>query len=433
MSLSVSVACGLFTMATGVAAAPADSPFGVPTPGISGQIRLRTEFDHKRLADPAPGTRMWTLERARLGYQVAPNEALAIKFEIQDNRVMGSEPDNGVHPATATVGNSKGLDLLQGYFVHKMGPLQMALGRQKMSLGAGRLLSSLEWNNNSRAFDGASANWGQGNTNATALLYLVADKGQVTTQDHSLLSGLYVTQALPASWSLDVYGVYDQSRLSTTSGQVFGAQTSSAHDLIYVGERITGKWGSLVLEEEFTWQAGELALYGAKDVSSAAFQAALRLGWHEAKGKVNGGVDVMSGDDGSDKTVSTLYRANYNFAHAYYGWMDYFVVNPRLGVVDLRLDLESQIYASPQGALVSVKAQEHYFLPQTTVPGVDGAYGNEVDIELHVSPMKGCTMVLGAGLFLPGDSASELRDASLAAGGSSAAGTLFYIMPTVQF
>jgi hypothetical protein len=169
-------------MATGVAVAPADSPFGVPTPGISGQIRLRTEFDHKRLADPAPGTRMWTLERARLGYQVAPNEAFAIQLEIQDNRVMGSEPDNGV---------------------------------------------------------------------------------------------------------------YDQSRLSATSSQVFGAQTSSAHDLIYVGERITGKWGSFVLEEEFTWQAGELALYGAKDVSSAAFQAALRLGWHDAKGKVNGGVDVI--------------------------------------------------------------------------------------------------------------------------------------------
>ena len=54
----------------------------------------------------------------------------------------GQEPAAANNPASASVGNMKGVDLLQGYVTVEHGGTRLALGRQKMSLGAGRFLST---------------------------------------------------------------------------------------------------------------------------------------------------------------------------------------------------------------------------------------------------------------------------------------------------
>ena len=63
-----------------------------------------------------------------------------------------------------------------------------------------------------------------------------------------------------------------------------------------------------------------------KSMSSSAYYLATRLGAKVGKHKFSLGYDVMSGDNGEDDTFN-VYMNNYTFAHAYFGWMDYFVVN----------------------------------------------------------------------------------------------------------
>lgn len=419
-------------LSSGLAASPTDSPFGPTKDGLSGQIRLRTEFDHKRMTSPYAGERIWTLERARLGYVTSPNENLLVKVEMQDSRAFGSGPDNG-NPISAPSGDAKGVDMLQAYFVRKFGKVQVAAGRQRITLGSGRVIERSEWNNHGRSFDGISANGDFGNSNVTALLYLINDRGQQSMNDHVLFSGLFLNQQLTSSIGLDLYSFYDQSRLPTTFGQVNGGQTSLSYDLVYVGERLSGRAGIFAFEEEFIWQAGELNLYGKPDVASQAFQAGARAGIVTKNVKANLGFDMMSGDDGSDKTVSTLYRASYAAGHAPYGWMDYFTTNPRLGVMDIRADIEADLMAWGEGKKVTVKAQNHFFLPAKTVDGVEDPYGNEIDGEINVTLIKGCTMAIGGGIFIPGNSADELKDAALGNGDGQNIATLLYIMPTVNF
>lgn len=412
------------------AASPLESPFAPLTPGMAGQLRARTEFDQKALGDNSSNDPFVNTQlRSRISFVSIPSEKIGIKFELQDSRYMGTEPSAvATNPATSSVGNSKGLDLLQAYVVINEGSFSAALGRQKISLGAGRFLSTLEWSPTSRAFDGLAINYSLGAGNLTALSYLVRDSADKGIDDHLLLSGLYYSHIINSDHQLDAYSFYDQSRMTN----IYGGLTSKNYDLFYFGERASGKINIFTYEEEFIWQAGELS--AGKDLSSQAFQLATRVGVILGSHKINAGLDMMSGDDNLTDDQSTTYRPNYYFAHAYYGWMDYFTSNPAAGVMDIRLDGDITCLKNGEGATkMSVKPQYHFFLPQSAPAGTDDPYGQEFDLEVHLSLYPKSNLVFGAGFFLANDGAVKLSTAALAANQDYKPGYLLYFMPTFNF
>jgi hypothetical protein len=203
----------------------------------------------------------------------------------------------------------------------------------------------------------------------------------------------------------EVYGFYDQSRLASA----YGGVTASNYDLQYYGERVAGKIGMFAFEEEFIWQGGEASV-GGKNKANAAFQLATRLGFATPNVKINAGLDMMSGDDDLTDDDMKTYRANYYFAHNLYGWMDYFVSNPQFGVMDIRLDGDFGFLPGPTGnPRLMLKPQYHYFLPQSAPSGMDDAYGQELNAEVHVAWFPKSNVVLGAGLFIPGDNAFRVQ------------------------
>ena len=416
----------------GYAAPPPESPFHMPQPPFFGQVRVRTEYDSKDVRDTLANEPFLNSQlRTRLGFCAVPSPNVEIKVELQDVRIMGSEPASvPANPATATSGNAKGVDLLQGYLAVEGGPFKTALGRQKMSLGSGRYLSTLEWSPTSRAFDGVSFNLNLEPGNLTGLAYLVKDTGATTTEDRVLLTGLYYSHALTPDFLADVYSFYDHSTLPAT----YSGLVSQNYDLYYLGERLAGKVGVFAFEEEFIWQMGNVQTATGEN-TSAAFQLATRAGVVLGAHKVNAGVDVMSGDDDAADDDATAYRANYYFAHAYYGWMDYFVNNPAFGVVDYRLDGDFGFLPGPSGASrVSFKPQYHFFTPQAAPSGSDEPYGQEIDLELHVAWYPKSNIVFGAAAFFPGDSASRLPAAKITDPAySSQPGWFLYFMPTFSF
>lgn len=423
------VLAGALSALSALATPPPDSPFGGSPASRYGQVRTRTEYDGKAMADAASNDPYLSTQlRTRLGFTASPSEMIGIKVELQDSRTFGQEPSAAGNPAAASVGNMKGVDLLQSYATLQFGDLKAALGRQKMSLGSGRFLSTLEWHPYSRAFDGLAANYEMEPGNLTALAYLVRDTSAAMVDDRDILYGLYYNHRISVDLGADVFAFYDQGKLPSAAGGV-SARNS---DLVYVGERIAGKAGVIAFEEEFIWQAGEL--YSNKDLTSAAFQLGLRLGYAAPLFKVNAGLDMMSGDDDPADSDMKTYRALYNFGHYYFGWMDYFLANPAYGVADYRLDADIGFLPNPAGAArLSLKPQYHYFLPQSAPSGADDPYGQEIDLELHVTAVPKTNFVFGAGLFLPGDDAYLLPAAKLNKGQSDRPGFFLYFMPVFNF
>ncbi len=410
-------------------AAPAESPFGAgASTSPYGQIRTRSEIDKKRVVDnSANEALMHTHLRSRLGFTASP-APIGVKFEMQDTRFFGSEPGTPQNPATSTVGNMKGLDLLQGYATLQFMDLQMALGRQKMSLGAGRFLSTLEWHPYSRAFDGLSFNYAMGAGDLTGLGFMVRDENPQLTRGTNILSGLYYTHKIAPSLTADLFGFYDKSQIGSN---VAGVNAINS-DLVYVGQRVAGRFGPVTFEEEFIWQGGEL--YTTESLASAAFQLALRLGGVVGMHKFNAGLDMLSGDDDATDSDMNTYRANYFFGHAYFGWMDYFLVNPRYGVIDYRIDADLGFLPNAAGApRVSLKPQYHFFMPASAPSQDDEPYGQEIDLEIHVTAIPKTNFIFGAGLFIPGKSAHFLPAANTTVGADNAPGYFFYFMPVVNF
>jgi hypothetical protein len=423
------------------AAVPAESPYSVPQPTFYGQVRTRIEYDLKGMADTAAKHALLNAQlRSRLGFVAVPSPAVEIKVELQDVRYYGQEPNAAGNPSSGTVGNLKGVDLTQGYAAVEQGPFKTALGRQKMSLGAGRFLSTLEWSPTARAFDGWSFNLNLDPGNLTGLAYLVRDTNQLVTRDRDLLAGLYYSHQIGPDLVAEAYSFYDQDRLTA----IHNGDTTQNYDLSYFGERVAGKVGIASFEEEFIWQAGELTTLKGADRRSAAFQLATRLGVVLGSQKANAGIDMMSGDDDPADGEFRTYRANFYFAHNLYGWMDYFAANPRYGVVDYRVDGEFGFLPGPTGnPRVTLKPAFHLFTPQAAPAAADHPYGSELDLEAHVAWYPKSNVVLGAGLFFPGDDAYLLPAASQRSPGVPSAvlskataketGVFLYCMPTFNF
>jgi len=418
---------------------PPESPFAIPQPPFFGQVRTRTELDNKAMTDTSVNkTLLSTQLRTRLGFLATPSEKVEIKVELQDIRTLGSEPNPTVNAQqTASTGNAKGVDLLQGYIAVQEGPVKVALGRQKMTLGAGRYMSTLEWSPTSRAFDGISANWAVAGGDLTGLVFLVRDTLTSTTttpstaaatDDRLILSGLHYNIKLNDNLTAEASIFYDKS----TVPNVYSGDTLRRYDLVYLGQRSAGLFGLFSYEEEILWQAGTAQTVSGTKLTSAAYQLALRAGIVLPKVKANLGLDLMSGDDNASDKKTTLYRANYYFAHAYYGWMDYFVNNPKYGVVDYRADVDAMLWQG-ETQTIALKGQYHYFTPQKAPSGQDDAYGQEVDAELHLGLYPKSNIILGAGVFLPGGSAYKLAAAKLSATANDKTGYFVYFMPTFNF
>jgi hypothetical protein len=153
----------------------------------------------------------------------------------------------------------------------------------------------------------------------------------------------------------------------------------------------------------------------------------------------------MSGDDTPTDDEMHTYRANYYFAHALYGWMDYFVANPKTGVIDYRFDADFGFLPGPTGVpRVTLKPQFHYFAQHAPVSGAEDPYGSELDLEAHIAWFPKSNVVLGAGFFFPGDAAFMLPAASQKFAGAPQAnlvskatsretGYFLYFMPTFNF
>ncbi|MDD2806455.1 MAG: alginate export family protein [Elusimicrobiales bacterium] len=252
------------------------------------------------------------------------------------------------------------LDLHQAYFsAGKLlgGRFGLKVGRQEMSYGKNRLISSAPWSNRVNNTDAAVVKYKSGALAADAFYGArVAwdEDGWNAPNRHDIITGVYATwQKAKGAPLVDAYFLanYDSSNLSTLNRRTVGLRA------------VFTLPGGVEVDAELPYQFGRSA---RKSVYAHAFHldAAkdLAIAW---KPRLNAGYNYASGDKKASDSVNNTFVPLYQSTHYGYGLVDLF----RWQNME---EVFFQVSASPHQRLTLTGAANFYRLPSVN----DSWYGS---------------------------------------------------------
>ena len=263
------------------------------------------------------------LTQLRVNATWNPATRVNVFVELQDARIFWEEAIN--QDAVPNIFADE-LDLHQGYVRVDLAsgqlPVDLTVGRQKFNLGVQRLVSSLEWVNTARVWDGVRLDVGTANErtlNAFASRLVPVDPRNLNWHDltgnrmfDSYFYGAYYTDfGLVRDGRLEAYWLFRHQSDAGDAVQTIGARLTTTRgpwDVELEAAGQFGEWG----DETHRGSMVHAALgYTAVDLNASRFGVAYNFG--------SGDDDP---DDGTHGTFDNLYPLN----HAFYGYMDFFAL-----------------------------------------------------------------------------------------------------------
>ena len=290
---------------------------------VGASVRLRTEVrDDFKFGSTDPGNdEQLLLTQLRVNATWNAATRATVFVEVQDARILGEEGIN--QGATPNIFADE-LDLHQGYLQVGLSsgqlPVDLTVGRQKFNLGAQRLVSSLEWVNTARVWDGVRLDVGRADErtlNAFASRLVPVNPQELNWHDltgnrmfDSYFYGAYFTDSgLIQGGRLEAYWLFRHQAEADDEVQTFGERltaTRGAWDAELEGAAQFGRWGDVRHRGSMLHSA---LGYTAVDLNASRFGVAYNFG--SGDGDPN---------DGTHSTFDNLYPLN----HAFYGYMDFF-------------------------------------------------------------------------------------------------------------
>ena len=405
-------------------------------PGLTmgSQLRLRAEardnfkFDESR----AGNDEAFLLSRFRWDLSWEPAEHVTAVVELQDARIYG---ERAIDENRAPNIFADELDVHRAFFDLRAPasagiPVSFRAGRQKLSYGAQRLVSPLEWVNTARVFDGAKVVVGTGTgrtLDAFATRPVPVAPRHLNRHDptgsrlfNSQFHGIYYTDG-----NLFADSVVEAYWLLRREGRLGDAVHS-------VGGRFDGAFGPWTLDVEAARQTGT---FGDADHRAAMVHAgaAFATGW-PGRPKLSAAVNLGQGDDDPGDGVHRTFDNLYPLNHAFYGYMDFFALQ-NLRNVEVAVDA-----ALPRRAGLRVVYQHFALLEpgtdawynagagrvhQAPDPTVSSNVGSEIDVVVTL-PLPPVGLEAGYGRFFGGPYLTET-------GIGSGAADFFYLQTLVGF
>jgi hypothetical protein len=316
-------ASGSVTVPSRNGSAQAAPPPKVFTVGAS--VRLRTEIrDDFKFGSTDPGNdEQFLLTQLRVNATWNLATRATVFVEIQDARIFGEEGIDQV--ATPNIFADE-LDLHGAYLQVDLSsgqlPVDLTVGRQKFNLGAQRLVSSLEWVNTARVWDGIRLDLGRTDErtlNVFASKLVPVNPREFNWHDltgnrmfDSYFYGAYFTDfGLVPGGQLEAYWLFRHRSEAGDGVQTLGGRLTATRDAWDVELEAAvqfGTWG----DETHRGSMLHAALgYTAIDLNASRFGVAYNFG--SGDGDPN---------DGTHSTFDNLYPLN----HAFYGYMDFFAL-----------------------------------------------------------------------------------------------------------
>jgi hypothetical protein len=362
---------------------------------ISGQVRLRSELDDRRLT---AGEAVFVhLLRSRLRATARPLSWLTVVAEIQDSRYLGqSDPSQS---RGTTDASADGLDMHQAWGeIDDLFdiPLSLRLGRQEITFGNERLMGVSNWSNTGRSFDGARLMYRAGDLSIDAWGARLSAPVMGPTASQNLY-GIWSTWKPVRELAIDLFDLEDNNstivRRGVDSGEaILGRNT--------FGTYIRGSAGPIDVELEGAGQVGKnapndsVARRSIRAFMGSATVTATIL--PESKTRITALATVLSGDgsagDSTNETFSTLFGTN----HRFYGLSDYLPdLSGDFGLVDLM----GGISTSPWNNF-KLAAEGHLFKPQRKRTE---SFGTEFNLVGTWQAGSQFEFSGGAALFTPGE------------------------------
>ena len=299
---------------------------------FGGQVRWRGEYRDDRYAQPKSNSSTdFVLQRTRLTFEYDLNSHIGAKVTIQDSRQWGDKLD-GLAGARLDSDQAE-LLLYEGYASFRNPfqlPLEVRVGRIPVpNLGDQRLISSLDWSNVGRSFDGAQAIYTPQGWYMTAFAANIREGAALPVpgdeNDDVWLLGAYLSNRMVENHEFDAFcywrrvGDNGLGPLTTDHKGDRGARKDYT-----VGVRVKGAAGPLFYNALLAYQFGQVAGDTIHAWASAAeFGAAFKFGDGQ-KFKVSAEGAWASGDpDSSDGRIET-FDPLLPFAHFYNGHQDLF-------------------------------------------------------------------------------------------------------------
>ena len=370
---------------------------------LDGQIRERSEFVDKFFYDDSDMyERSYLRTRLSLAYTRIENTKLFV--QIQDSRILGTN--------SSDLSNDFNLGIHQAYIkfkCRKNNSLWMQAGRFEVAYGRQRVLGAVGWSNVGRTFDGFRAGYIGDDVKFDLFLLKIDERYYhyrefpyidyyYYDENDRVLYGLYVKLLED---HLHLFGLYDYDHLELAD------ETSDLKPMIsrwtFGGHYYRKMKSGFDVILDMALQTG--AYYDA-DIS--AYMFAGEFGYmfdHEMNPRAAFGFDITSGDDGTDADEINTYSNLYYTGHAFRGYMDYFIVTPYEGL----MDLVGRFKFNPAND-ITLALDLHLFrtMEEYTVAGTDGeetsnAIGQEIDITVKHDIYDGLAAQLGASIFSPSD------------------------------
>ncbi|MBU1936182.1 alginate export family protein [bacterium] len=345
------------------------------------QMRWRSEMDGKDFVNSTAMNER-TFLRTMLGVEATMIENVTVYAQIQDAREMGTN--------SANTGGDDNLGFHQGYIkLHDFisSDFYLQVGRFEAPYGRWRIMGLGDWGNR-RSYDGGRFGYSGEKAKFDLLALKVIDRSFATPADHRdwVLYGCY-----GSFWNqhLDLFALYDWDQYEVDGNQALARWTIGT----YMNWKAPSGWR---VDFDAAYQTGT-----QYDKDLAAYMVAGELSYqfrNPQRTKFGFGLDVTSGDDGSDATTVKSFNNMYYSGHGYRGYMDIFKSTTILGL----MDGFARFAFNPVTDLTTA-LDFHHFQNLEEYTAADGgtstALGQEVDLTVKLNYRKGLGIRAGSSIF----------------------------------
>lgn len=383
------------------------------TVDISGQVRVRTEYD-ARSFDTAATARTFALMRTRVNVDATLDSNAHAFVQFQDSRTLGGADQFG-NWQSGTTSDGKNVDLHQAYiqldriWVDGFGG---RVGRFEFILGNQRVFGPGGWGNVGRSWEGGLG-WYQGNGFKLTGIGLKAQEENF--EDFNGDFDVYGLHLKLDKAGIELFGLYELDM--DTSGIFLGEDIKVADlddhimDRWSFGLYASRKYKHMDFEVNGVFQTGKV-IDGQVQRDLQAFLFTGEVGYNfegDSKARFSAGIDYASGDDNPLDTDYKGYDNLYYSSHQFRGYMDYFVASEPAGLMDLLA--RGRINLHPDW---TANADFHYFTTAQNYldPADDSetsSLGMELDVTVSTVSIAGVKAVLGGSVFLPDEAFVRYR------------------------
>ncbi len=279
-------------------------------------------------------------------------------FRIYGEFISAIIDGNDLAPLPIDKNEADFLNLFAEVRVCELGgaPVYVRVGRQEMLFGSERLITTLDWANTRRTFEGVRAfrRTEAFDVDVFAVHPVTINPTTIDKADtETLFYGIWTTYRPVKGTTIDLYYLGLNNDADVADRFIPGARSPRGTQMVHtVGARAAGNDGSFLYDFEGMLQSGD---NGRRDLSAYAYTTA--VGWefaeHPWRPQVWVGYDYASGTadpaGGNDDTFNQLFA----FGHYYLGFLD---MVGRQNIEDLNCQLA--VYPQPWITLI---AQGHHF------------------------------------------------------------------------